>query len=91
MRVFVLDKNIQPLDPCHRARARELLQKGRAKVYRRYPFTIVLQDRGSENSVTHSHRIKIDPGSKTTGFAVVQEETGRVTSAIEVSENFKKR
>ena len=85
MRVFVLDKNLQPLDPCHPARARELLNKGRAKVYRRYPFTIVLQDRVVEDSVTHSHRIKIDPGSKTTGFAVVQEETGRVASALEIT------
>lgn len=85
MRVFVLDKNLQPLDPCHPARARELLQKGRAKVYRRYPFTVVLQDRRIEESATHSHRIKIDPGSKTTGVAVVQEETGRVTNALEIS------
>jgi hypothetical protein len=85
MRVFVLDKNLQPLDPCHPARARELLQKGRAKVYRRYPFTIVLQDRTVEESVTHPHRIKIDPGSKITGIAVVQEETGRVNNALEVS------
>ncbi|WP_446356103.1 RRXRR domain-containing protein [Coleofasciculus sp. G2-EDA-02] len=28
MRVFVLDKNLKPLDPCHPARARELLNKG---------------------------------------------------------------
>ncbi len=85
MRVFVLDKNLQPLDPCHPARARELLNKGRARVFKRYPFTIVLQDRTLEESVTHPHRIKIDPGSKTTGIAVVQEETGRVTTALEVS------
>ena len=85
MRVFVLDKKLKPLDPCHQARARELLDKGRAKVFRRYPFTIVLQDRVFEASVTHSHRIKIDPGSKVTGIAVVQEETGRVTNALEVS------
>ena len=85
MRVFVLDKNLQALDPTHPARARELLQKGRAKVFKRFPFTIVLQDRVLEDSVTHSHRIKIDPGSKTTGFAVLQEETGRVTNAVEVS------
>jgi 5-methylcytosine-specific restriction endonuclease McrA len=85
MRIFVLDKNLKPLDPCHQARARELLDKGRAKVFRRYPFTIVLQDRVLEASVTHSHRIKIDPGSKVTGIAVVQEETGRVTNALEVS------
>jgi 5-methylcytosine-specific restriction endonuclease McrA len=82
MRVFVLDKNLIPLDPCHPARARELLQKGRAKVYRRYPFTIVLQDRVIEDSITHPHRIKIDPGSKVTGIAIVQEETGRVTNAL---------
>lgn len=85
MHVFVLDKNLKPLDPTHPARARELLSKGRARVYRRYPFTIVLQDRIVEESTTHSHRIKIDPGSKITGFAVVQEETGRVTNALEVS------
>lgn len=85
MRVFVLDKNLQPLDPCHPARARELLQKGRAKVFKRFPFTIVLQDRTADNSVTHPHQIKIDPGSKTTGIAVVQEQTGRVTNALEVS------
>lgn len=85
MRVFVLDKNLKPLDPCHPARARELLQKGRAKVYRRYPFAIVLQDRCVKESITHSHRIKIDPGSKVTGFAVVQEGTGRVTNAFLIS------
>ena len=85
MRVFVLDKNLKPLDPCHSARARELVSKGRAKVFKRYPFTIVLQDRTIEASTIHSHRIKIDPGSKITGIAVVTEETGRVTNALEIS------
>lgn len=64
MRVFVLDKNLNPLGPCHQAQAGEILQKGRAKVYRRFPFTIVWQDRTIEASATHSHRIKIDPGSE---------------------------
>lgn len=85
MRIFVLDKNLKPLDPCHPSRARELLNKGRAKVFKRYPFTIVLQDRTVEESTVHPHRIKIDPGSKTSGIAVVQEETGRVTSALLIS------
>lgn len=85
MRVFVLDKNLKPLDPCHPARARELLKKGRARIFKRYPFAIVMQDRTAEKSVIHPHRIKIDPGSKTTGIAVVQEETGRVTNALEIS------
>ncbi len=85
MRVFVLDKNLKPLDPCHPARARELLKKGRARIFKRYPFAIVMQDRTAEKSVIHPHTIKIDPGSKTTGIAVVQEETGRVTNALEIS------
>jgi len=85
MRVFVLDKNLKALDPCHPARARELLQKGRAKVFKHYPFTIVLPDRTVEESTVHPHRIKIDPGSKVTGIAVIQEETGRVTNALEVA------
>ncbi|MDZ8264521.1 RNA-guided endonuclease IscB [Nostoc sp. ChiQUE01b] len=84
MRVFVLDQNLQPLDPCHPARARELLKKGRAKVYRRYPFTIVMQDRVEENSTTHPHRLKIDPGSKVTGVAIVQECRGRVVGGFEI-------
>lgn len=55
--------------PCHPARARELLKNGRAKVFRRYPFTIILLDRegGDVQPVT----LKIDPGSKTTGLALV--------------------
>ena len=71
MRVFVLDTNRKPLDPCHPARARELLDKGRAAVFHRFPFTIILQDRTVEASVVHGHQVKIDPGSKVTGMAVV--------------------
>ena len=37
--VFVLDTNKQALSPCHPARARELLTKGKAAVYQMYPFT----------------------------------------------------
>ncbi len=85
MYVFVVDPHLKPLDSCHPARARELLKKGKAAVFRRYPFTIVLQDRTIEESVTHPHRIKIDPGSKTSGIAVIQEKSGRVTTAIEIT------
>ncbi len=85
MQVFVLDTDRRPLDPCSPARARILLAKGRAAVFRRYPFTIILYDRKVKDSVVHEHRIKIDPGSKTTGIAVVQETTGKVVAAAEVS------
>ena len=70
-RVFVLDIDRQPLDPCHPARARELLRNGRASVFRRFPFTIILHDRKRADSVVHNHRLKIDPGSKTTGMALL--------------------
>ena len=72
MFVFVLDKNRKPLDPTHPARARRLLKSGRACVFRRYPFTIILHDREVANSTTSEYRLKIDPGAKTTGLAIVQ-------------------
>lgn len=81
--VFVLSADKQMLDPCHPARARKLLRRHRAAVYRRYPFTIILRDRMAENSVVHSHAVKIDPGSQTTGMAVVN-DTGKVVWASEI-------
>jgi len=46
-----------------------LLRKGKAAVYRREPFTIILK-RGIEETVP-SVELRIDPGSRTTGIAVV--------------------
>ena len=72
MRVFVIDRNRKPLDPCHPAKARKLLKSGRAKVLRRYPFTIIIKDLEGSNCITHDHQLKIDPGAKITGLAIVQ-------------------
>lgn len=69
--VFVLDKNKQPLMPCQPARARRLLKSGKAAVFRRYPFTIILKER--EGGVLQQTELKIDPGSKTTGIALTVE------------------
>ena len=41
--VFVVDTNRTPLDPCHPATARKLLRDGKAAVYKRFPFTIILK------------------------------------------------
>ena len=71
MSVFVLDKNKKPLMPCSEKRARLLLERGRAVVARMQPFTIRLRDRAG--GVTQSARVKLDPGSKTTGLALVRE------------------
>lgn len=83
--VFVLSSDGQPLDPCHEARARKLLKTGRAAIWKRYPFTIRLKDRTVAESVTLAHRLKIDPGSVTTGLAIVQEGTKRVVFAAELT------
>ena len=83
--VFVLDKNKQPLDPCHPARARQLLREKRATVFRRYPFKILLKDRALEESVTHAHQVKLDPGSRTTGIAMVREGDNKVLWAGELA------
>lgn len=68
-RVLVLSNTKQPLMPCHPARARELLNDGKAAVFRKYPFTIILKER--DTGVTQPVELKIDPGSKTTGMALV--------------------
>ena len=76
MAVFVLDNRKQPLMPCHPARARKLLRIGRARVHRRTSFTIRLTDRTAANSTTQPVRLKVDPGAKTTGLALVREGAG---------------
>ncbi len=71
LRVLVLDKNKRSLMPCRQARARKLLSAQKASLYRRYPFTIILKERDSGD--TQPISLKIDPGSKTTGIALVAE------------------
>jgi 5-methylcytosine-specific restriction endonuclease McrA len=83
--VFVLSSDGQPLDPCHPARARQLLRRGRAQVVRRFPMTIQVVDRRADESTTHPLRLKIDPGSRTTGLALVTEETATVVWAAELT------
>ena len=75
--VFVLDTNKQPLNPVHPGRARLLLKQGKAAVWRRYPFTIILK-REVDHPPLDRLRLKLDPGSKTTGLALVNDATGQI-------------
>jgi len=81
--VFVIDTEKRLLAPCHPARARGLLGNGKAAVWRRYPFTIILK-RDVPEAIPQPLRVKIDPGSKTTGLAVVHDATGQVLWAAEL-------
>lgn len=55
--------------PCLPARARELLKNGKAAVYRRYPFTLILTHRAGGD--LQPIALKLDPGAKETGLALV--------------------
>ena len=72
--VFVLDQKKRPLMPCTPKRAQLLLARGRAVVHRVQPFVIRLKDRRVEDSVLQPIALKIDPGSKSTGMALVRVE-----------------
>jgi 5-methylcytosine-specific restriction endonuclease McrA len=82
--VLVVDQQQRPCSPVHPGRARHLLTRRRAAVYRRFPFTIILKEdeRGEEGEPL---RLKIDPGSKTTGLAVVNDMSGQVVWAAELA------
>lgn len=85
--VFVLDKHKKPLMPCTEKRARLLLEKGRAVVHKIEPFTIRLKDRTVEDSVVQPLRLKIDPGAKITGMAIIEEgnpHCGKVIYLMEI-------
>ncbi len=73
MFVFVLDSSKEPLNPAHPARARKLLKTGKAAVFKRYPFTIILKQEVVEQN-NQELRIKIDPGARTTGIAILRNE-----------------
>jgi len=82
-RVLVVDADRRVLAPCTARRARLLLSGGKAAVLRRYPFTIILKQ-SYPTASPRPVRLKLDPGSKTTGIAVVTEATGEVVWAAEL-------
>lgn len=69
--VFVLDTHKRPLDPIHPGTARQLLTQGKAAVFRRYPFCIILKEARPDIPV-QDLELKLDPGSKITGIAIKQ-------------------
>jgi hypothetical protein len=82
--VFVVDTEKRPLAPCHPARARRLLTAGKAAVWQRYPFTIILK-RAIPYAQPEPLRRKIDPGSRSTGLALVNDRMGQVAWAGELA------
>lgn len=82
-KTLVLDTNKKPLDPIHPAQARQLLRNKKAAIFRRFPFTIILK-KACPDIETSPLRLKIDPGAKFTGMALVNDTTGEVVFAAEL-------
>ncbi len=82
--VSVLDTTKKPLAPTTPRRARLLLKAGKAAVFRRYPFTIILK-REIPYPTFPDLRLKIDPGSKTTGIVIINQQTGDIVFAAEIT------
>ena len=81
-KVAVLDTDKQILEPCHPAVARRLLKHGQAAILKRYPFTIILKRAiPVENLTTKDYQLCVDPGSKVTGLAIVDEDRNIVFAA----------
>lgn len=89
--VFVLDKHKKPLMPCTEKRAKQLLTKGRAVVHMINPFVIRLKDVEVKNAMIQPCRIKIDPGSKVTGIAILQGEKVLFLIELHHKQGIKKR
>ena len=83
-RVFVLSKDRTPLMPCHAARARELLGKGKAVVVRLYPFVIRLRHNPVQAQAQPTG-LKLDPGTTTSGIGIVR-VTPQIQAALHLSE-----
>ena len=71
--VIVIDKRRQPYNTISAAYARILLFTKQAVIHKRFPFTIRLRN---DNAVLKdkNYTIKLDPGSRTTGVAITDNQ-----------------
>ncbi len=72
-KVFLIDTNKQPLNPITSQQARKLLEKCKAAVFRQFPFTLILK-KAVDNPHIYPLTLKIDPGSRNTGLAIMKED-----------------
>jgi 5-methylcytosine-specific restriction endonuclease McrA len=82
-KIFVLNSKKRPLNPIHSAHARQLLRNRKAAVFKRFPFTIILKESHPGLPIS-ALRLKIDPGAKFTGIALVNDVTGEIVNAFEL-------
>lgn len=85
MKIAVLNSDKKTLAPTTPRRARLLLAEKKASVFRRFPFTIILHRKVDVKSVQLPLlNLKLDPGSRKTGIAVVDQTNGVVIFGAEL-------
>jgi len=71
--VFVLNRSKKPLNMITNAEARILIKKKLAVIHKVYPFTIRLKDNSCVSN-DRAYTVKLDPGSRHTGVAIVDDK-----------------
>lgn len=71
MVVFVIDQHKNPMMPCSERRARQLLERNHAVIHNVSPFIIRLKNKSRSPGDVRPLRLKIDPGAKVTGMAIL--------------------
>ena len=89
LKVFVVDAEGKPLLPTTPARARLLLKRGKAKVYRMIPFTIQLNR--VVNNPAGEFTAAVDDGAKWIGIAVKGKEEIVFTANIKLRQDVSKK
>lgn len=83
--VITLDKHKKPVGFTTEKRARQLMERKKACIYKYYPFTIILKEADVRDFETvPTFRIKIDPGSIHTGIAIVGNEDNKVYLYLQI-------
>ena len=78
--VLVIDKRKKPCNTISEAYARILLFNKQAVIHKRFPFTIRLKN-DSAVLKDRAYTVKVDPGSRTTGIAIVDNKDSVVMLA----------
>lgn len=79
--VLLVDKERNPLNPVSPERAQYLLRTGQAAKLRHQPLVLIMKR--PIKAYTKLYRLKIDPGSRFTGF-VITDIDGRIIYAMEL-------
>lgn len=83
--VILLDKHKKPLGFATERRVRRLCERRRAVLYRMFPAVVIVRDVDVRTlPALPRYRIKIDPGAKQDGIAIIRDDTDEIVWAMQV-------